>query len=37
MNDVVAQFQISDGLYGTVKFKNDGVYALWLWPDARPN
>jgi prefoldin subunit 5 len=26
----VTHFQISDGLYGTAKIKNDGVVALWL-------
>jgi prefoldin subunit 5 len=26
----VAHFQISDGLYGAAKIKNDGVCALWL-------
>jgi prefoldin subunit 5 len=26
----VTHFQISDGLYGTAKIKNDGICALWL-------
>jgi prefoldin subunit 5 len=26
----ITHFQISDGLYGTAKIKNDGIVALWL-------